>query len=78
MYGPNGPSSRSILARFLIRSWEYRYPRAWVNVRLACAIFNLCLGLFFFSVGSWVGAVPLAASALILWTAYVLRHSAPS
>lgn len=72
MYAPN------FLSRFLIRSREYRHPDVWMRVRLVCAIFNLCLGLAFLSVGVWEGVIPLAASALIFWTRNVLRHSVQS
>ena len=41
----NAPSSRSVLMRFLVRSWEYRRPRLWVGVRVACGIFNVVLGV---------------------------------
>jgi hypothetical protein len=47
MFAPNdsAPSSRSVLMRFLVRSWEYRRPRLWVAVRVACGIFNVVLGV---------------------------------
>ena len=48
MYAPNdnAASSRSVLMRFLVRSWEYRHPRLWVGVRVACGIFNVALASF--------------------------------
>ncbi len=76
--GSRGSSPRSFPARFLIRSWEYRHPGAWMNVRLACAVFNLGLCLVLFSFGGWEGVIPLAAAALILWTRNVLRQSTQS
>lgn len=76
--GPHGPSLRSLPARFLIRSREYRNPGVWLNVRLACAIFNLGLGIVMFSLGVWEGVIPLAAAALIFWTRSVLQHSVQS
>ena len=47
MYAPNDNprSSRSVLMTFLVRSWEYRRPRLWVSVRVACGIFNVVLGV---------------------------------
>jgi len=75
---------RSLLTRFLIRSWEYRHPRAWVRVRLACGIFNLCLAVLLLASSQWLGSlallglVPLAGSALIFWTAYRLQTSVQS
>jgi hypothetical protein len=81
MHAPNGPRGsflRSLPIRFLIRSREYRNPGVWLNVRLACAIFNLCLSAVMFSLGLWEGVFPLAGAALIFWTRSVLQHSVPS
>lgn len=80
MHAPadNVPSSQPILMRFLVRSWEYRRPRLWVGVRVACGIFNVVLGVlllaFFPQLGplTWVAALPLAGAALIFWTVYRL------
>jgi hypothetical protein len=71
-------SSQPLLMRFLVRSWEFRHPSAWVAVRMVCGIFNVGLGLLLFSYGYWVGAVPLAGAALIFWTAYRLQQSIQS
>jgi signal transduction histidine kinase len=66
--------------RFLVRSWEYRRPRLWVGVRVACGIFNVVLGvLLLASVGrlgslAWLAAIPLAGAALIFWTVYRLQQ----
>ena len=86
MYAPagNGPSSQSVLMRFLVRSWEYRRPRLWVRVRVACGIFNVVLGVLllasFHQLGplTWLAALPLAGAALIFWTVYRLRASVQS
>jgi hypothetical protein len=83
MSAPTGnvPSSRSVLMRFLVRSWEYRHPRAWAGFRLACGIWNLGLGVLLLASArwlgplAWLGVVPLAGSALIFWTAYRLQTS---
>jgi hypothetical protein len=47
MYAPteNVPLSRSVLMRFLVRSWEYRHPQVWARVRVACGFWNLVLGV---------------------------------
>ena len=72
---------RSGLMRLLVRSWEYRHPRVWVRVRLACGIFNLGLGVLLVASGSWLGplawlgALPLAGAALIFWTANRLQDT---
>jgi hypothetical protein len=86
MYAPNDSarSSRSILMRFLVRSWEYRRPRLWVGVRFACGIFNVVLGVLLLGSAYWLGplawlaAVPLAGAGLIFWTAYRLQTSVQS
>ena len=86
MYAPtdNVPSSRSVLMRFLVRSWEYRRPRVWVGVRVACGIFNVGLGVLLLAsvpwLGplAWLGALPLAGAALIFWTARRLQASVQS
>jgi len=82
MYAPNGnvPSSRSLLMRFLVRSWEYRHPHAWVRVRVVCGVFNLGLGVLLLASGpwlgplAWLGLLPLAGAALIFWTVYRLQQ----
>jgi O-antigen/teichoic acid export membrane protein len=86
MHAPAGnvPSWQSVLMRFLVRSWEYRRPRLWVRVRVACGVFNLVLGVLLLASVHWLGAVtwlaalPLAGAALIFWTAYRLQASAQS
>jgi signal transduction histidine kinase len=66
--------------RFLVRSWEYRRPRLWVGVRVACGIFNVVLGVLLLAsvdrLGSlaWLAAIPLAGAALIFWTVYRLQQ----
>src|SRR6202042_1936877 len=72
--------SRSVLMRFLVRSWEYRRPRLWVGVRVACGIFNVALGVLLLAAVGWLGpltwlaALPLAGAALIFWTVYRLQQ----
>jgi hypothetical protein len=80
----NVPSSRSGLMRFLVRSWEYRRPRLWVGVRVACGIFNVVLGVLLLAAAgrlgplAWLAALPLAGAALIFWSAHRLQASACS
>jgi hypothetical protein len=75
----NALSSRRVLMRFLVRSWEYRRPRLWVGVRVACGIFNVVLGVLLLAAVGWLGALawlaalPLAGAALIFWTAHRLQ-----
>ena len=77
----NVTPARSVLMRLLVRSWEYRHPRVWVNVRMACGLFNLGLGILFVAyagqLGSWawLAALPLAGAVLIFWTAYRLQQT---
>ena len=73
-------SSQPVLMRFLVRSWEYRRPRLWVGVRVACGIFNVVLGVlllaFYPRLGplTWLAVLPLAGAALIFWTVYRLQQ----
>ena len=83
MYPPNDNTapSRSVLMRFLVRSREYRHPHLWVQVRVACGVFNVVLGVLLLASGHWLGplaplgVLPLAGAALIFWTAYRLQAS---
>ena len=78
--GGNAAASTSVLMRFLVRSWEYRRPRLWEGVRVACGIFNVILGVLllasFRRLGplSWLAVLPLAGAALIFWTVYRLQQ----
>ncbi|MGD0064330.1 MAG: hypothetical protein ABSB76_12925 [Streptosporangiaceae bacterium] len=80
----NAPPPQPVLMRFLVRSWEYRRPRLWVRVRVACGIFNVALGVALLASVHWLGpltwlaALPLAGAALIFWTVYRLRASIQS
>jgi len=86
MYPPNDNTapSRSVLMRFLVRSREYRHPHLWVQVRAACGVFNVVLGVLLLASGhwlgplAWLGVLPLAGAALIFWTAYRLQTSVQS
>ena len=81
MYALNddAPYSRPFPMRFLVRSWEYRRPRLWVGVRVACGIFNVALGVLILASVRWLGplawlaVLPLAGAALIFWTAHRLQ-----
>ncbi len=74
------PATRSAPVRFLVRSWEYRRPRLWVGVRIACGIFNVVLGVALIAFAgqlgplTWLAVLPLAGAALIFWTAYRCRQ----
>ncbi len=80
MYAPtdNLTPSRSVLMRLLVRSWEYRHPRAWASFRFAAGVWNLFLGVLFLSYGYGVGLVPLLGSVLVFWTAHRLQSSVQS
>jgi signal transduction histidine kinase len=66
--------------RFLVRSREYRHPRAWVGFRFAAGVWNLFLGVLLLASFHWLGplallgVVPLAGAVLIFWTAYRLQQ----
>jgi hypothetical protein len=86
MYAPtdNVPFPQPVLMRFLVRSREYRRPRLWVGVRVACGIFNVVLGVLLLASVRWLGplawlaAIPLAGAVLIFWTAHRLQTSVQS
>jgi hypothetical protein len=73
--------SRPVLMRLLVRSREYRHPRAWVRVRFAAGIWNLGLGVVLLASShwlgplAWLGALPLAGALLLFWTGSRLQHS---
>jgi hypothetical protein len=73
--------SRPVLMRLLVRSWDYRHPRAWVSVRLAAGAWNLGLGVLLLASGHWLGAlawlglVPLLGAPLLFWTSWQLQHT---
>ena len=73
--------SRSVLMRLLVRSWEYRRPRLWVGVRVACGIFNVVLGVLHLATvrwlgpSGWLGVLASAEAALIFWTVYRLQQN---
>ncbi len=73
----SGPAPRPLLARLLIRSWEYRHPYAWLSFRMIAGGWNVILGILLFAYGFyWLGLIPLAGSVLIFWTAYYIqRHT---
>ncbi|HEY1918724.1 MAG TPA: histidine kinase [Streptosporangiaceae bacterium] len=66
--------------RFLVKPHEYRRPRLWVGVRVACGVFNVVLGVLLLAAVRWIGplawlaALPLAGAALIFWTVYRLQQ----
>jgi hypothetical protein len=76
----NAPTSPPMLMRLLVRSREYRRPRLWTGVRVACGIFNVALGVLLLASVRWLGplawlaALPLAGAVLILWTGYRLQQ----
>ena len=80
----NTASSRSVLMRFLVRSREYHRPHLWVQVRVACGVFNVVLGVLLLASAhwlgplAWLGVLPLAGAALIFWTAHRLQASVQS
>jgi signal transduction histidine kinase len=72
--------SQSVLMRVLVRSWEYRRPRLWVGVRVACGIFNVVVGVLLLaavpSLGqlTWLAVLPLGGAIVIFWTVYRLQQ----
>ena len=77
-------ASQPVVMRFLVRSWEYRHPRLWVGLRVACGIFNVCPRGSAARFRPLAGAADLAGSAaaagaaLIFWTVYRLQQDSIS
>jgi signal transduction histidine kinase len=71
---------RSAALRLLVKSREYRRPRLWAGVRVACGVFNIVLGVALLAFArelgalTWLAALPLAGAALIFWTVYLLQQ----
>ena len=63
---------RPILERLFIRGWEYQLPRAWLVARLIGGSWNLFLGILMLSYGYRLGWLPLLASPVIFWAAYLV------
>jgi hypothetical protein len=80
MYAPadNIPPARSGLMKVLVSPWGYRHLRFSVGVRIVAGIWNLGVGALALSYGYWLGAVPLAGSAVLFWVAYRLQHGVRS
>src|SRR5579859_1421980 len=76
----SSPPARPVLMRLLVREYEYRRPRLYAGVRIACGIFNVVLGVALLAsvpwAGplAWLGVLPLAGAALIFWTVYRLQQ----
>ena len=77
MYAATGHTplrSRPFPQRLLIGSWSYRHPSISIAVRLTSGIWNMSLGLFLLSYGYLIGLVPLAGSALLFWSVYMVAR----
>ena len=76
------PPARPVVMRLLVREFEYRRPRRYAGVRIACGIFNVVLGVALLASVHWagplalLGALPLAGAVLIFWTVRRLQASA--
>lgn len=68
----NAATSRSLIMRILVRSWEYRYPRFLGGVRLAVGILLIFLGAVLCGTGFWWGALLMVIGALTMVVAGLL------
>jgi hypothetical protein len=66
MYAPyeEAARNRSPIMKVLIRKWDYRYPRVFVAVHFAAAIWLLFLGTVLCAVDWWQWGVLALAGAL--------------
>ena len=60
------PPPRTILARLLVRKWEYRFPRALLCGRLGTGVAASGFGVLLLSYGVWWGLLALVAGVLAL------------
>ncbi len=69
----------SVLSRLhVIGSWDYQHPEVSVRTRVGAALFDLSLGLILVTHGYWIGAVPLVAAVLLLWSGKRVQRSMQS
>jgi hypothetical protein len=59
----NPPAGRSLFARLIVRSWEYRHPRLLWRLRFGGGLVLVALSILLFAYGSWWGLLPLAGAA---------------
>ncbi len=59
----NAAPSRSILAKVLVRKWEYPYPRVLLGLRLAVGGTLVAVGILLLP-HTYLGLLPLAFAAL--------------
>lgn len=72
--------TRSLIMKILVRSWEYRHPRAWASVRAAIGIFVIFIGAILCLGGFWWGALLMLIGALVIIVAglmFALVTAAP-
>jgi hypothetical protein len=82
MHAPTDSAAppRSALTRLLLRSWDYRLPRAWAGVRFAAGTWLVVLCVILLAYGYWWAALLLVAAAPLLWIGYLdmtIARSAP-
>lgn len=63
-------SSAPTMYRGPLSEWGSRHVRGVAFIRLAVAIWLVCLGTVFCVLGEWWGALLFAAAALVGWLAY--------
>ena len=61
--GENAVPRRSILAKLLVRNWEYSFPRAFLGLRLAIGVILVAVGILLLP-HTYLGLLPLAFAAL--------------
>ena len=80
MHAPTGTATppRSVLNRLLLRSWDYRHPRAWAGVRFAVAICLVFLGGLLLADGYLWATLLLVVAAVLFWVGYLDMTAARS
>ncbi len=67
--------TRPLMARLLVRRFEYRHPLGWGGLLFAGGLCLFVLGAILCIAGYWWGVPLMAGAALQMWAAHVLLSS---
>ena len=73
----NAVPRRSILAKLLVRKWEYSFPRAFLGLRLAIGVILVAVGILLLP-HTYLGLLPLAFAALAFVLGPYIYNRSPS
>jgi hypothetical protein len=64
--------TRPLIARLLVRRFEYRHPLAWGGLLFASGLWLIVLGAILCFAGYWWGTLLFVLGPLLIWGAHVL------